>query len=444
MKCPSCGREIPDDTTICPYCTANVKRRVRIKIIYIVAITLVIVSSFYAFLAYASPGVAITKIGNLGVEQNYNFVHVRGEVVDYPRVYEGDYGVTEVVFTVNDGTGDISVRIYRSLVEKAVEQGKIPGVGDTVDVSGTFSYSTRKSLTVNNIDLLKVMKEKFNPTSLDKIYESPPWALQENFGVTVTGNITGMREYSFGFIATIDEKVDFLIPRAYYSLNMINLKDISSGYVSVDGALQFYEPYTPSIHYPVMNLSEVMKNPEDYNNTNIKILWGEVMDKNEDKRILNVRDNNTNITVYVASGVKYYDVGDHVEIQGKFQYYNGSWEISVIRRNDYVSEPKWEIITHPSYHVIYRKNYTSGDFEMFSFREIGGIVIDYAHLSSGMSITVWSNNSSYNVYVENPASIKGSVDYGSKVIVKGMVTIYNGEWEIKVRAYSYDTVEVEE
>ncbi len=445
MKCPSCGREIPDDSVICPHCTANVKRRVRIKVIYIVAISLIVVSSFYAFLAYASPGVEITKIKDLGINQNYNFVHVRGNVVDYPRAYEGDYGVTEIVFTISDGTDDISIKIYRGLIDEAVKEGKIPGIGDTVDVSGTFSYSTKKTMTVNNIDLLHVIKGKFEDMKIEKIYSASPWDLKNGKMVSVLGNITGMREYSFGVIASIDEKVDLLIPRAYYSLNMIDLKDLSSGYVRINGSLEFYEMKNPSSKYTNVNLSEIMKNPEKFNNTNVRISWAQVVDKDENSNIIVVNSNDTNITVYVASGVKYYNIGERVEIQGKFQYYNGNWEIGVIRENDYVSEPRWEIIAHPQYKIIEKKNYTKeGEFEMFSLREIDGVVADYSSLSSGISITLWNNNTSYNVYVENEKSIIGNLDYGTHVRVRGMLTIYKGEWEIKVRAYSYDFVEVVE
>ena len=444
MKCPSCGKEIPDDTIICPYCTANVKRRVRIKVIYIVAISLIIISSFYAYLSYASPEVEITKIKDLGIDQNYNFVHVRGKVIDYPRAYEGDYGVTEVVFTVNDGTGDISIKIYRGLINKAVEEKKIPGIGDEVDVSGTFSYSNKKTITVNNINLLHVIKGKFENMNLKEIYHASPWALKNGEMVSVAGNITGIHEYSFGFIASIDEKVDLLIPRAYYSLNLLNLKEFSSGFVRINGSLEFYEPKNPSSKYTTVALDRVMNNPEEFNNTNIRIAWAEVVDKNEDSNIIVVTSNNTNITVYVSSGVKYYQIGDRVEIQGKFQYYNGKWEISVIRKDDYVSEPEWEIISHPQHQIIKKKSYTrEGDFKMFSLREINGVVADYSYLSSGISITIW-NNTSYNVYVENEKSIIGNLEYGSHLRIRGMLTIYNGEWEIKVRAYSYDTVEVEE
>ena len=445
MRCPSCGKEIPDDATICPYCTADIKRRVRIKVIYIVAASLIIVSSFYAVLSYASPEVQITKIKDLGISQNYNFVHVRGNVVEYPRAYEGDYGVTEVVFTINDGTGDISVRIYRGLIDEAVKEKKIPGVGDTVDVSGTFSYGNKKALTVNNIQLLHVTRGKYESMPLERIHTASPWELKNGERVSVLGNITGMREYSFGFIGSIDDKVDLLIPRAYYSLNLLSLKELSSGYARINGTLEFYDSHTPSSKYAVLNLSEVMEKPDEFNNTYVRLPWAEVVDKDEDSNTMVVNSNSTNITVYVSSGVRYYGVGDHVEIQGKFQYYGGLWEISVIRKDDYVSEPKWEIIMHTQYKLIEKKNYTSeGNFTMFSLREMSGVVADYSYLSHGISITLWSNNASYSVYVENKESVIGNLGYGQRVKVRGMLTLYNGAWEIKVRAYSYDFVEVEE
>ncbi len=43
---------------------------------------------------------------------------------------------------------------------------------------------------------------------------------------------------------------------------------------------------------------------------------------------------------------------------------------------------------------------------------------------------------------EDRSSIIGNLDYGSKVTVKGIVTIYKGNYEIKVRAFTDDAVEV--
>ena len=441
MKCPSCGMEIPDDVEICPYCTANVKKRVRIKAIYVVALTLIIVSATYAIFAYTQSGVEISKIGSLSINENYNFVHVRGVVVSYPRTYDSNYGVTQLSFTIDDGTGQITVKIYRDLIPRVVEEHKVPGIGDVVDAQGTFSYGTRKSLTINNVDFLNIEKGKYRGVNLKDVAMASPWDFKNGELIYVEGNITSVKEYSFGYISSIDDSVDLLIPHAYTSLALVNLSKLGSGIARIYGSLEFYQPKDHSSDYIAVNMSEVMKDPEEYNKTNVFVEWAQVVDKDEDNSTIMVNDNGTNVTVYSSYGVKYYDVGDYVQIQGKFVNYHGIWEISVTRKNDYITEPRWEIIMSSQYKIIEEKSYGS-DMSVYSLVELKGVVADYRTLSYGYLVTLWANNQSYDVYIENENSVNGHLDYGSNLVVKGMVTLYNGEKEIKVRAYTLDSVEV--
>ncbi len=443
MKCPSCGMEIPDDSEICPYCTARVHKRIKIRSIYIIALALLIVASSYAALAFVASEVEITKIADLGINDNYNFVHVRGTVVEYPRTYDTNYGVNELLFTISDGTGDIVVKIYRDLVDRVVYENKVPGIGDTVDVQGTFTYGTSKGIIVNNIEFLKVTKTSFRQVKLKALATASPWDFKNGDAVSVEGNITSVREYSFGYIASMDDSLDVLLPRAYSSLNLVSMNALGSGVVRVNGTLEFYEPIPPSSDYPEVNMSQVMQNPEEFNNTNVLVKWAEVLEKDENSRTILVRANGTNITVYSSRGVNYYDPGDHVEIQGKFTKYNGTWEISVTRNNDFITEPRWEVIMHPSYRIVEKKSYVeNGTFDVYSLVKVRGVVADYRELSYGYLITIWNGTASYSVYVENKNSIKGTIDYGTEVVVKGMVTLYLGSKEVKVRAYTDDSVEV--
>ncbi len=448
MKCPSCGREIPDDTVLCPYCTANVKKRIRLNRIYAVALSLLIIASAYSILSYAAAGIPVTKIKDLSMSDDRNFVRVKGYVVDYPRVYEGSYGVTALVFTINDGTGDLTVKIYRSVMWKVVSERKVPGMGDLVDVRGTFFYSTTKSITLNNPDYLVIKRPEFSSIrNLTALSNSPPWAYRDGEGVDITGNITGVREYSWGYILSVDELLDVIMPRAYVSLNITNLKNISSGISRFYGTLEYYRSYQPSTLYPVYNLSTLLSDPEKYNGTSARILWATVVHKDEANNTIFIDQNGTEICVYVSSGVRYYDVGEHVELQGKFEWFAGHWEIAIIRESDYIIEPKWELIAHPQCELVERKSYeATTEYHLCGLMRVEGIVADYTEYSSG-SVSITLYNASYpgcvvNVYVEHKSSISGLLQSGSKVVVRGMALIYNGDWEIKVRAYTNDSVEV--
>lgn len=443
MICPSCGREIPDDVDICPYCTANVKSRIKIVKFYILAVILIIVGASYATLAYTSSEVPVVKICDLGIGDNYKFVHVRGEVADYPHVYESEYGVSELRITISDGTDELTIKIYRDLIGKMVEENKVPGIGDVVDAQGIFTYTTQKSLTINEAKNFRILSRgSFREMKVNEIASGNPWKFREGDRVWITGNITGVREYSFGYIARIDDSIDVVIPRSYSSLKIVDFRDMGSGVVKIYGVLKFYRSKEPTSSYQEVNLSAIMQNPEKYNGTNVNIRWAEVVEKNESGSTIKIDVNGTTIQVYVGYGVDYYDIGDHVEVAGKFINYYGTWEIKVTRKTDFVSEPKWELVMHPSYALISEKNYEHGNLKLFELRNITGIVADYRKTGNGISITLWNTNGTYNIYVENIDSVNGKIDYGSKIVVKGMVTMYRGSYEIKVRAFTSDIVEV--
>ena len=441
MKCPSCGREIPDDVDICPYCTASIKHRVRIKTIYIVALSLIIIGSTYAVLAYTGGEIPITKIRDLGLTDNYNFIRLHGVVDGYPWVYENDYEVTSFRFKLNDGTGTITVKLYSNMIKRMLEYHKIPEMGDVVDIKGTYLYSSN-SIVLNNIDYLTIEKPTSRGMDTKHIVNSAPWDLKDGERIYVDGNITSVREYSFGFICSIDEKLDLLIPRAYYSLDILNLSSLGSGFVRIYGSLQFYRPIEPSSSYSVVDVPELVNNPEKYNGSYVRVPWAQVIQKDEDAKTIKVYSNGSYISVYVRDGVRYYDEGDYVEIQGKFVNYHGVWEISVSGGNDFVSEPKWEIIAGTSYQVLEKKSYERNDSLVeFSFREVEGVVVDYRIYTYSAVLTLWSDNQSYSIYIESNRMVK-DIDYGDKVIVRGIVTFYQGEPEIKVRPFTNDMVEV--
>ncbi len=441
MKCPSCGREIPDDSEICPYCTASIKHRVKIRTIYVIAISLAIIASAYGVLAYYGGEVPVTKIKDLGLTDNYNFIRLHGKVDGYPWVYENDYEVTSFRFKLNDGTGTVTIKLYGDVIKRMVEMKKIPAMGDTVDIKGTYMYSSN-SLILNNIDYLKIERPEHRSIRIDEVINAAPWYYKNGEDVFVDGNITSVREFSFGFICTIDEKFDVLIPRAYYSLGIMNMSDIGSSYVQFYGALQFYQPLQPSDTYKVVDLPNLMEKPSTYNGSYVRITWAKVIERNVLNNTIIVYSNGSSVPVYIRNGVKYYAPGDHVEIQGRFINYKGTWEISVSHKNDFVTEPKWELISDPNYKILQKKQYIlNGPMKEFSLVEIRGSVVDYRVFTHSVSITIWSNNRSYMVYVENKAMAK-NVDYGESIVVRGIVTYYNGQPEIKVRPLTSDFVEV--
>lgn len=130
----------------------------RLKYLSIVFVALGLISIYY--LATVAPAIYASIQDVYGnYLYNYAVVVIEGNITDIPSVRIDSQGRFAVYFTISDGTGSLSARIYDPLARQALAQGKVPGVGDHVKaevqvrVIETYTYGI-----VQSLDSLKITR----------------------------------------------------------------------------------------------------------------------------------------------------------------------------------------------------------------------------------------------------------------------------------------------
>lgn len=153
--CPSCGRYVGPHEA-CPYCGARLAGRMPVRIVKIAAILLASIGLVALWFAATRAEVPLVKIGQAGAMMNMAYVRLEGRCSREPSYDpESDY----LSFWIEDDTGEVRVSVYRAETRQLVEQGRVPVLGDMVEVAGTLRV--RKdflALTVNVPDQLKITR----------------------------------------------------------------------------------------------------------------------------------------------------------------------------------------------------------------------------------------------------------------------------------------------
>ncbi len=180
--CPSCGRFVGPYET-CPYCGARLKKRLSVRVVKIAAVLLATVGLIGLWLAARFTEIPVLSAEMAQGTMNMAYVKVQGRVarsVTYDP--EGQY----FAFWVDDGTGEIRVASYRDVTEALLASGRIPALGDEVEVAGTLRIrEDYVSLTLNVPEHLELKR----PEPLEmKAEEVNP--LDEGRRVRVSGDVS--------------------------------------------------------------------------------------------------------------------------------------------------------------------------------------------------------------------------------------------------------------
>jgi DNA/RNA endonuclease YhcR with UshA esterase domain len=153
--CPSCGRYV-GPYEACPYCGAHLTRRIPIRVVKIAAILLATVGLAALWFAATRAQVPLIQIGQAGATMNMAYVRLEGHCTRAPSYDpESDY----LSFWIEDDTGEIRVSAYRAETRQIIEQGRVPALGDLVEVAGTLRVREDfLSLTVNVPDQLEITR----------------------------------------------------------------------------------------------------------------------------------------------------------------------------------------------------------------------------------------------------------------------------------------------
>jgi DNA/RNA endonuclease YhcR with UshA esterase domain len=153
--CPSCGR-YAGPYEACPYCGARLAGRVPVRLVKIAAILLATVGLVLLWFAATRTEVDLIQIGQAGATMNMAYVRLEGRCTREPAYdSESDY----LSFWLEDSTGEIRVSAYRAETRQLIEQGRVPALGDVVEVAGTLRVREDfYALTVNVPEQLRITR----------------------------------------------------------------------------------------------------------------------------------------------------------------------------------------------------------------------------------------------------------------------------------------------
>jgi DNA/RNA endonuclease YhcR with UshA esterase domain len=153
--CPSCGQYVGPHEA-CPYCGAHLTGRTSIRAVKIAATLLATVGLAVLWFAATHAEVPTIEIGQTGATMNMAYVRLEGHCTRAPSYDpESDY----LSFWIEDDTGEIRVSAYRAETRQVIAEGRVPALGDLVEVAGTLRVREDfLSLTINVPEQLEITR----------------------------------------------------------------------------------------------------------------------------------------------------------------------------------------------------------------------------------------------------------------------------------------------
>ncbi len=197
--CPSCGRYI-GTYDVCPYCGARVRYRLKMKILFIIAILLSSLGMFSLYYASRHSETPIVYIKDITSEMNYARVRIVGYAytsATYDEVQGRLYfSIVDENWTYNEEfkTQTIMVYAYTPTSRELIEQKRAPVSGDKIEIVGTLRIRDSISLIINDADDLVISRDPPKDYSLEIIHYN--WKKLKGQPVRVTGWIVDLTNYT--------------------------------------------------------------------------------------------------------------------------------------------------------------------------------------------------------------------------------------------------------
>lgn len=357
--CPSCDEPVTVEGDKCNRCGANLVTRRTISGISLSACSLLVVGILFLALASVTT-TPITPIDSLTLDDNYKHIRIKGVVSSVPDFYMDKYGYSGTLrFEVNDTTGEITVRSYTIVTKRFIDKDtldnpRIPGIGDTVDVQGQAIISeTSQGITIKSERDLSISKREYQPMAISVIDTAGQYSLTPLTLVEISGKIIKKSNYTSAVSLYVEDGKGHSA-NVYIPVSVIQLTGVGDVYrcrvgdnVTARGALEWYKdhweiiPQTTKnfichaepIVYNKTTVTELMANVQDYNGKHVELT--NVVITGTTTYTFLVADSETspvNVTVYVAYGATCTapkTVGQRVNVRGIFVPYGNSWEVKI-------------------------------------------------------------------------------------------------------------------
>lgn len=147
ITCPSCGRFV-GALSRCPHCGARVSKRLSLRVFRYAALLLGTVGLWLLYLMATHREIPLIKIGDVKPTMNMAYVRVAGVISSDARMFKEGGRIRSMRFMVDDGTGELSVNVYSVQAQTLAEAGRVPRLGDRVEVAGSLSVSADDNIVM--------------------------------------------------------------------------------------------------------------------------------------------------------------------------------------------------------------------------------------------------------------------------------------------------------
>ena len=162
--CPSCGRD-PGSHDTCPYCGADLKRRILIRNFGLGSIIVAIAGLIVLWLFATHAPIAYVKISEVQSTFNYAYVQIDGMITRGPSYNPDSQSLT---VWVRDDTGELMVSAFRTTAQELIDADKVPAPGDTVSIQGTLRVrDALSSLTIDSAEAVTLVRATANAPARD-------------------------------------------------------------------------------------------------------------------------------------------------------------------------------------------------------------------------------------------------------------------------------------
>lgn len=384
LECPSCGSELAVAQLLCTRCGARTYGRASQRNIVVIAATLLVVGIILFRFASIYAETEISKISELGEDDNFRHVRVIGRVTEIPKFYTDKYGGGTIKFYLNDTTGELPVKCSSEVLDKLISERKIPAFGDIVDLEGTlYAGEEYRVIKIFSSASLRIKPRIYEELTIDSIASKNSEAdFAAGKLVKISGIINSVYRLSFAYNIYVGDELGNEIP-VFITSDFAELtgwdevKNLSEGNdITVKGALKWYSKYsqwevipTSSREIVATGISEIVSK-QTYFPTTVEELLGNTFGFNN--------------TLVVLENSFVADEGSYSE--------------------NYSSELRSEVV----------------------FR-----------------VATTLEGASLRVYVESFATRPLNLTYGSNIMVKGLfIAQEENEWCIRVRVGTDDSVEI--